>query len=112
MTEVFDIEAAACLAQEAFLIARLVKSLSTMGVAIMTNPGTVSPASTVFVGGEDDTEKDAVRSLLAAVGWSDESVVDLGGIATAVGAEHHGVLFLGIMGAARTPALNIAIALS
>lgn len=96
--------------QERFPRAQVVKSLNTMNTSVMTNPSAVSPASTVFLSGDSDAAKSAVRTLLADLGWSEDSIFDLGGVATAAGPEHTGLLFVGIMTALQTPTFNLAVA--
>lgn len=95
--------------QARFPAARVVKSLSTMNVAVMTDPAGTVPGSTVFVSGDDAAAKDVVRTLLADLGWASESVFDLGGVASAAGAEHYGLLFIGIMTALQNPVFNISV---
>jgi predicted dinucleotide-binding enzyme len=94
--------------QERFPNLRVVKSLSTMNVSVMTDPSK-APGSTVFISGDDSAAKDAVRGLLADIGWNNEQVLDLGGVATAVGPEAYGLLFFGIYTALQSPTFNIAV---
>lgn len=95
--------------QEAFPAARVVKSLSTMNVAVMTDPAGTAPGSTVFLSGDDQDAKDTVRTLLGDLGWEPEQVFDLGGIQTAIGPEHYALLFVGTLTALQNPAFNIAV---
>lgn len=97
------------LIQERFPAARVVKSLSTMNTSVMTNPAATPAPTTVFVSGDDDTAKNVVRTLLGDLGWAKDSILDLGGIATAVGPEHYGLLFFGIVTALQNPTFNIAV---
>lgn len=62
---------------------RVVKSLNTMFFTVMTAPRSVATAPQAFLSGEDAGAKALVRSLLASLGWPDEWVLDLGGIASA-----------------------------
>jgi predicted dinucleotide-binding enzyme len=94
--------------QERFPNLRVVKSLSTMNISVMTHPSN-APGSTVFLSGDDTAGKRVVRGLLADLGWDDERVLDLGGVATAVGPEAYGLLFLGIYNALQSPTFNIAV---
>lgn len=59
-------------------------------------------------GSKTDSPKAVVRGLLADLGWTGDSVVDLGGIATARRVEHYHLLMLELIGAARNPMVNIA----
>ena len=47
--------------------------------------------------------------LVEDIGWSAESIVDLGGIASARGAEHYFLLFAALMRSLRTPYFNIRL---
>ena len=94
--------------QERFPNLRVVKSLSTMNISVMTDPSK-APGSTVFISGDDAAAKDAVRGLLADLGWTKEQVLDLGGVATAAGPEAYGLLFFGIYAALQSPTFNIAV---
>ena len=94
--------------QERFPNLRVVKSLSTMNTSVMTDPSR-APGSNVFISGDDSAAKGAVRGLLADIGWKNEQVLDLGGVATAAGQEAYGLLFLGIYTALQSPTFNIAV---
>ena len=109
-TLAFPNDSVARMIQERFPRARVVKSLNTMNISVMTNPSAVSPASNVFVSGDDEAAKASVRTLLADLGWSEDAIFDLGGVATAAGPESTGLLFIGIMTALQTPTFNLAIA--
>lgn len=73
--------------QRAFPDARVVKTLNTMNCRLMVEPGRVSGAHNVFVSGEDTGAKKQVTEMLVSFGWPESSVIDLGGIETARGAE-------------------------
>jgi hypothetical protein len=94
--------------QERFPNLRVVKSLSTMNISVMTDPSR-APGSTVFISGDDSAAKDAVRRLLTDLGWNHEQVLDLGGVATAAGPEAYGLLFFGIYTALQSPTFNIGV---
>jgi 8-hydroxy-5-deazaflavin:NADPH oxidoreductase len=95
--------------QEKFPAARVVKSLNTMNVAVMVDPHGTAPGSTVFVSGDDADAKQIVSSLLKDLGWAHDSILDLGGIPTATGAENYALLWVALMGALGTPQFNIAV---
>ncbi|MBE9404994.1 NAD(P)-binding domain-containing protein [Brachybacterium sp. Marseille-Q2903] len=95
--------------QQRFPRARVVKSLNTMNVAVMTDPSGTAPGSSVFLSGDDEEAKRAVRGLLGDLGWAEASMLDLGGIATSIATEHYALLFLALMGALGTPEFNIAV---
>jgi 8-hydroxy-5-deazaflavin:NADPH oxidoreductase len=63
----------------------------------------------VFLSGDDAAAKQQARGLLHDLGWSDEEIVDLGGIETARGPEHYLVLFAKLAGLLRTEAFNIRV---
>ncbi len=94
--------------QEALPDTAVVKSLNTLAAPLMVQPDLV-PSSTVFVSGDDDASKDVVRGVLADLGWGAESVIDLGGIASARGPEHYFLLFAGLWQALGTPMFNAGV---
>jgi predicted dinucleotide-binding enzyme len=69
--------------QEALPDTRIVKTLNTMLYPVMTAPDLLAQTPTAFVSGEDANAKQAVRELLADLGWRQEWITDLGGIETA-----------------------------
>jgi predicted dinucleotide-binding enzyme len=69
--------------QEALPDTRVVKTLNTMLYTVMTAPAALTQAPTAFLSGEDPEAKQAVRGLLADLGWQREWITDLGGIETA-----------------------------
>ena len=71
---------------------RVVKALNTMNGDIMVNPELVPGPHDVFVAGDDDAAKGAVRALLRQFGWPAGSIMDVGGLTAARGLEA-GVLF-------------------
>jgi 8-hydroxy-5-deazaflavin:NADPH oxidoreductase len=95
--------------QRAFPDARVVKTLNTINASVMTNPRSIPGRHNVFVSGDDDAAKAEAGELLQAFGWPAESVVDLGDISTARGAEMYLALWLRLMIAGGTPAFNIAV---
>jgi 8-hydroxy-5-deazaflavin:NADPH oxidoreductase len=95
--------------QAAFPEAKVVKTLSTVPAALMTNPAALGGPSTVFLSGDDPDAKQAVAGLLADLGWPKEDQLDLGGITTARGPEHLVPLLLAVYAALGTTAVNINI---
>jgi len=88
--------------------ARVVKSLNTAAIEVQADPSLAGPA-TVFVSGDDADAKALVRGLLGDLGWADEAIIDLGGVATARGPEHYILLFFETIGVLKTPYFNIHI---
>ncbi|ANH68482.1 NADPH-dependent F420 reductase [Mitsuaria sp. 7] len=62
---------------------RVVKALNTMFFTVMTAPRSLATPAQVFLSAEDVDAKTQVRTLLASLGWPDEWILDLGGIASA-----------------------------
>jgi 8-hydroxy-5-deazaflavin:NADPH oxidoreductase len=94
--------------QTALPAAKVVKTMNTAAMSVMTEPG-ILPPSSVFVSGDDAGAKAMVISLLADLGWPDGSVIDLGGIGSARGTEHYFLMFAALMQALRTPEFNIRL---
>ncbi|HMH93739.1 MAG TPA: NAD(P)-binding domain-containing protein [Streptosporangiaceae bacterium] len=94
--------------QAALPAARVVKTLNTAAMSVLTEPASLPPSS-VFVSGDDAGAKATVTSLLADLGWPDGSVVDLGPITSARGPEHYFLMFAAIMQSLRSPAFNIRL---
>ena len=94
--------------QAALPDARIVKSLNTAAMTLITDPAQIG-TSTVFLSGDDDTAKAEASGLIRDLGWPRESILDLGGIATARGPEHYIVLFSQLGGALKTGAFNIDV---
>jgi predicted dinucleotide-binding enzyme len=94
--------------QDARPDARVVKSMNTAAITTIANPGVVGPSS-VFLSGDDAGAKLEAAGLLKDLGWSDDDIVDLGGIETARGPEHYIVLFANLAGLLRTEAFNIRV---
>ena len=88
--------------------ARVVKTLNTGAMTLMAAPRRIGP-STVFLSGDDAGAKRETRGLLRDLGWSEDDVFDLGGIETARGPEHYGLLAWGLLGALQTDAVNIRV---
>jgi predicted dinucleotide-binding enzyme len=95
--------------QRAFPAARVVKTLNTINCRLMVEPVRVPGRHQIFVAGEDAAAKETVRGLLSEFGWSDDSVIDLGGIRAARGAEMYLPLWLSILGLTGSGDFNIAV---
>jgi 8-hydroxy-5-deazaflavin:NADPH oxidoreductase len=94
--------------QEARPDARVVKSMNTAAITTIANPRVIGPSS-VFLSGSDAEAKLEAAGLLKDLGWSDDDIVDLGGIETARGPEHYIVLFTKLAGLLRTESFNIRV---
>jgi 8-hydroxy-5-deazaflavin:NADPH oxidoreductase len=88
---------------------KVVKTLNTVGGPIGVRPSLLSGPTNVFLSGDADDAKTVVSSLLNDLGWTPDTQIDLGGIASARAAEHYFLLFAALMGSLRSPAFNIAI---
>ncbi len=94
--------------QRRFPRAKVVKALNTMNVSLMVDPMQLAGGDhTCFVSGDDASAKQTVVKLLTALGHRD--IIDLGGIATARGAEMYLPLWLGLMSALGTPTFSIKV---
>lgn len=94
--------------QEALPSAKVVKTMNTAAMEVITHPSAV-PASSVFVSGNDAQAKELASSLLKDLGWSPDAIIDLGGIETARGAEHYLPLFVALMRSQGVRAFNIKV---
>jgi 8-hydroxy-5-deazaflavin:NADPH oxidoreductase len=94
--------------QAALPVVHVVKSLNTAAIEVLADPSLVGPA-TVFVSGDDEAAKAEVKGLLHDLGWQDEGIIDLGGIKTARGPEHYGVLFFEIVAVLKSRLVNIHV---
>jgi hypothetical protein len=74
--------------QKALPETKVVKTMNTAAMTVLTEPGSLGPSS-VFLSGDDDAAKATVAGLLRDLGWSDNGIVDLGGIATTRGVESY-----------------------
>jgi hypothetical protein len=88
--------------------ARVVKTLNTAAMTVLTDPASLPPAS-VFLSGDAAAAKATATALLEDLGWDQESIVDLGPITSARGPEHYFLLFAAIMQARRDPQFNIRL---
>jgi len=95
--------------QRAFPQARVVKSLHTVFVQVMVEPGRVPGRHDIFVAGDDADAKATVAGLLGAFGWPREAVIDLGGIGAARGLEMYAPLYFTLAGVIGSWDFNIAV---
>jgi hypothetical protein len=95
--------------QREFPDALVVKALNTVNASVMVNPGSVPGSHDLPICGDDESAKRQVTELLQDFGWPAESIVDLGGIASARGMEMYLPLWLRIFGAAGTPIVNVEV---
>lgn len=95
--------------QSAFPDARVVKALNTMTADVMVHPRSLPAPHSVFVAGDDQDAKAVARDLLLGFGWTDDEVIDAGGIAASRGLELYLPLWLSLMGSFGTPSFNIAV---
>jgi predicted dinucleotide-binding enzyme len=95
--------------QRSFPAARVVKSLNTMNCLVMVDPKRLPEDHSVFVAGDDAEAKAAVEGLLRDIGWPQGSIIDLGGLRAARGAEMYLPLWLSLMQALGTGDFNIKV---
>lgn len=94
--------------QRAYPGAKVVKTLNTVNARVMTNPASLGGGDhTMFVCGDDEGAKSSVVEILRAFGW--EHVVDLGDLSAARGMEAYLLLWIRLMGALGSPALNVKV---
>jgi len=96
--------------QRRFPRARVVKSLNTMNFAVMVDPSSVPGYHNVFISGDDTDAKKAVSGLLGQFGWPADSVIDLGDIKSARGAEALVLFWVFLRGALGDNQFNLAVA--
>jgi len=94
--------------QAALPDAKVVKTMNTAAMAVMTEPAALPPSS-VFVSGDDAAAKATVKSLLGGLGWPDDSIVDLGGIVSARGTEHFLFMFAALVQSVGSAEFNIRL---
>jgi len=94
--------------QSAFPDSKVVKTLNTMTAAVMVNPSLVKGDHDVFVSGNDADAKERVSDLLRSFGW--RTIIDLGDITSARGAEMILPLWLRLMSAFKSPVMNFHVA--
>lgn len=94
--------------QESRPDACVVKTLNCAAITTGANPSAIGPSS-VFLSGDSAEAKDETAALLKDLGWTDDEIVDLGGIETARGPEHYLILFAKLAGLLKTEAFNIRV---
>lgn len=94
--------------QEALPSANVVKSMNTAAMSVVTR-ATIVPTSSLFLSGNSGEAKREVTALIRDLGWSDEEIVDLGGIETARGPEQYVVMFATLARALKSEAFNIRL---
>lgn len=96
--------------QDAFPLAKVVKTLNTMWCGLMVNPNMLAGGDhQVFMSGNDASAKAVVKAMLMSFGWKENHILDLGDISTARGTEMYLPLWLRIYGAIGKGAFNIKI---
>jgi predicted dinucleotide-binding enzyme len=95
--------------QAAYPGARVVKTLNTVTVAVMVDPGRLGQDTDLFVAGNDPAAKAWVSATVLGewLGWT--RIVDLGDISASRGLEMYLPLWLRLMGAVGTPLLNVKL---
>ena len=93
--------------QKAFPQAKVVKTLNTINCELMVNPQKLSDSHTLFLSGNDERAKTAVRGLLESFGWRD--ILDLGDISTARATEAYLPLWLAACKTLGTITFNIKL---
>jgi len=94
--------------QRAYPDVKVVKTLNTISCSVMVNPGIVHGEHDVFISGNDPAAKKLVADILKnGFGW--KSVVDLGDITTARGAEMLLPLWVRLYGLYQNPNFNFKI---
>jgi predicted dinucleotide-binding enzyme len=94
--------------QTALPAAKVVKTMNTAAMTVITNPASIG-ASSVFLSGDDSAAKAQVATLLSDLGWDPAAIIDLGGIASARGVEHYFLMFAAMMQAQKSPNFNILL---
>lgn len=95
--------------QRTFPDARVVKALNSVSFRVMVDPARVPGKHTLFVAGNDETAKSTVRGLLDDFGWSASSIIDLGDITGARGAEMYSRLYFTLADVLETFDFNINV---
>jgi predicted dinucleotide-binding enzyme len=95
--------------QAAFPGARVVKALNTANAQVQVDPGQLPEPTTMFVSGNDQAAKDWVRHELLEGWFGWQHVLDLGDLTAARGQEMWMPLWLSLLGATGSAALNLRI---
>ncbi len=97
--------------QRAFPEARVVKTLNTVNANVMVDPAKLLERTHVFVSGDDiEAKATVVRILRDWFGWRE--IIDLGGIATARGAEMYVLFWHNLRNAISSQRFNIKVVTS
>jgi len=84
--------------QRRFPSARVVKTLNTVSSLLMGAPDLAPRPHSIFMSGEEEQANAQVRALLVSFGWTEEEIIDLGGIESARGTEMYLALWLRLAG--------------
>jgi predicted dinucleotide-binding enzyme len=95
--------------QRAFPDAHVVKTLHTVFVEVMIDPGRVPGEHTIFVAGESADAKRRAKGILNEFGWPAERIIDLGGIKSARSTEMYAQLYFNLVGVFGTFDFNIQV---
>lgn len=87
----------------------VVKALNTVAHEVMVDPGLLDGPHEVFVAGDDPASKQVVTEVLASFGWPPASVLDLGPLRAARGAEMYLPLWLSLMQSLGTRLFNVHV---
>jgi hypothetical protein len=93
--------------QREFPETNVVKALNTCNCKVMVAPGSVKGDHDIFLCGNDEEAKEAVKALLRDFGW--KSIIDLGDIRYARATEQLLPLWLRLYGMYGTPEFNFKI---
>ena len=94
--------------QRAFPSTRVVKTLNTVNVRVMTHPLEVANGDHhIFISSNDVDAKTQVSDLLRSFGWI--NIFDLGDLSTARGTEAYLLLWVRLYGAMNTGMINMKI---
>jgi 8-hydroxy-5-deazaflavin:NADPH oxidoreductase len=96
--------------QREFPDAKVVKALNTMNTGVMVNPSSVPGEHDAFICGNDAAAKSQVSDMLRSFGW--RTIIDLGDISGARGAEMLLPIWLRLMSTFKTATFNFHIARS
>lgn len=94
--------------QQQFPDAKVVKTMNTCAGKVFVDPAALDPSS-IFVSGDDARAKSRAVGLLRDLGWPEDAIVDLGGIATAKGPEHYFIMWACLAEALATTELNLRV---
>ena len=95
--------------QATFPQTAVVKTLNTVHAGVMADSQALSAPTIVFLSGDDSAAKATVSELLADLGWSPGSQIDLGDITTARATEHFILLSIALTGAIGSTSYNLSL---